>query len=150
LVSPPALSCSEQPNPTPSVSIPALADDLERLTLLDPFVAQEPRAAIAGRCNVSKKNRDRRTVKALTILDNMEFRVQRCFQLLLAGNSDDVARELPLLRKAVENVNRNADLVITRKKAIILEIDRLEAQFHTHKPPEKTLRAAVEFDASKS
>lgn len=52
------------------------------------FVAQEPRAAIAGHCDVSKKNRHRQTMKALTILNHMEFYIQWCFQLLLAGNSD--------------------------------------------------------------
>ncbi|KAG1828001.1 hypothetical protein EV424DRAFT_1537002 [Suillus variegatus] len=93
----------EHPNPAPPVSIPALADDLERLTL-DPFVAQEPSVATAGRCDVSREIRHRPTVKALTVLDNVNFRVQRCFRLLLAGNFDNVSRELPLLRKAVENV----------------------------------------------
>ncbi|KAG1849100.1 hypothetical protein C8R48DRAFT_677153 [Suillus tomentosus] len=128
----------------------ALADDLERLTLLDPFVAQEPSVATAGRRDVSQKVRHRPTVKALTVLDNVKFRVQRCFCLLLAGNFDDVSRELPLLHKAVENIKQNADLVITQKKVLILEIDGLEAQFNSCKPPEMDLRTAVEFDTSKS
>jgi hypothetical protein len=135
-------------NPTPPVSIPALADDLERLTLLDPFVAQEPSVA-TDRCDVSQKNRYRPTAKALTVLDNVKLRVQRCFRLLLAGNFDHVGRELPLLRKAVESIKRHADTVIARKNAIILEIDGLEAQFNSHKPPEMDLRTVVKFDASK-
>jgi hypothetical protein len=136
------------PNPTPPLSIMALADDLEQLTLLDPFVAHEPRVAIS--CNVSQKNTHRPTVKALTVLDNIEFHVQQCFRLLLAGNSNDVGHKLLLLCTAVENVKRKADLVVTWKRAIMLEIDGLEAQFNSQKPPEMDLRAAVEFDTSKS
>ncbi|KAG2336324.1 hypothetical protein BDR05DRAFT_1005985 [Suillus weaverae] len=92
------------PNPTPPVSIPALADDLERLTLLDPFVAQEPSVAPADRCDVSQKNRYQPTVKALTVLNNIKLCVQQCFRLLLAGNFDHIGRKLPLLRKAVESI----------------------------------------------
>ncbi|KAG0699830.1 hypothetical protein DFH29DRAFT_877055 [Suillus ampliporus] len=136
------------PNPTPPLSITALADDLEQLTLLDHFVAREPRVAISG--DVSQKNIHRPTVKALRVLDNIEFCVQRCFQLLLAGNSNDVGRELLLLHTAVESVKRKADLVVTRKRAIMLEIDGLEAQFNSQKPPKMDLHAAVEFDTSKS
>lgn len=150
LVAPHAPGRPEHPNPTPPVSIPALAEDLERLTLSDPFVAQGPSVSTAGHCDVSQKHRNRRTVKALTVLHNIELRIQRCFRLLLAVNSDDVGRELPLLRKAVENVKQNADLVIAQKKAIMLEIDRLEAQFNSRKLPETDLRTAVEFNASKS
>ncbi|KAG1818530.1 uncharacterized protein BJ212DRAFT_1298616 [Suillus subaureus] len=112
------------PNPTPPLSIMALTDDLEQLTLLDHFVAHEPRVAIPG--DVSQKNIHRPTVKALMVLDNIEFCIQQCFRLL------------------------PADLVVTQKRAIMLEIDGLEAQFNSQKPPEMDLHAAVEFDTSKS
>ncbi|KIK35813.1 hypothetical protein CY34DRAFT_16797 [Suillus luteus UH-Slu-Lm8-n1] len=68
--------------------------------------------------------------------------------MLLAGNFDQVGRELPLLRKAMESIKRNADTVIAQKNAITLEIDGLEAQFNSHKPPEMDLCTAVEFDAN--
>ncbi|KAG2361865.1 hypothetical protein BDR07DRAFT_1376884 [Suillus spraguei] len=112
---------------------PSRIYDLEQLTLLDHFVACELRVAISG--DVSQKNIHRPTVKALMVLDNIEFRVQWCFRLLLA---------------AVESVKRKADIVVTRKRAIMLEIDGLEAQFNSQKPPEMDLCAAVEFDTSKS
>jgi hypothetical protein len=68
---------------------------------------------------------------------------------LFAGNPEYVGRELPLLRKAVENIKREVDLVIARKGAIMLEIDALEAQFNICRPPERDSRTAVNFDAGK-
>jgi hypothetical protein len=59
LVAPHAPGRPEHPNPTPPVSIPALAEDLERLTLSDPFVAQGPSVSTAGHCDVSQKHRNR-------------------------------------------------------------------------------------------
>ncbi|KAG2335991.1 hypothetical protein BDR05DRAFT_953674 [Suillus weaverae] len=148
LVAPHVPSDRGHPTPTPPVSIPALADDLERLTLLDPFVAQEPSVATADCCNASQKNRYWPTMKALPVLNNVKLHIQRCFRLLLAGNFDHVGHELPLLCKAAESIKRNADTVIALKNVIILEIDGLEAQFNSHKPPEMDLHTAVEFDAN--
>ncbi|KAG2738848.1 hypothetical protein P692DRAFT_20758511, partial [Suillus brevipes Sb2] len=80
----------------------------------------------------------------LKVLDNIELRVQRCFRLLSAGNSDNVRRELLLLRKAVEKVKRKAELVVARKESIMLEMDALETQFNSCKPSARDL--PVEFD----
>jgi hypothetical protein len=38
----------EHPNPTPPVSVTTLTDELKRLTLLDPFVIQDPSVTTAG------------------------------------------------------------------------------------------------------
>lgn len=133
----------EQPNLIPPLSIPTLADDLERLTLSDPLLHETPKGAEIGR----PRNRNRRTVTDLKVLDNIKLRVERCFRLLSAGNSDDVRRELLVLRKAVENVKRKAELVVARKEAIMLEIDALEAQFNSCKPSARDL--PVEFDTGK-
>jgi len=137
------------PNPTPPVYIPTLTCDLERLTLSDPPATRETIDTVVGGGHVFRRNNNRRTVKALKLLDNIEFRVQRCFRLLFAGNSDHVGRELPLLRKAVENIRREVDLVIARKGAIVSEIDNLEAQFNIRGPPKRDLRTAVKFDTGK-
>lgn len=76
LVAPHVLGCPEHPNPTPLVSIPALAEDLERLTLLDPFVAQGPSVSTTSHCDVSQKHRNWRTVKTLAVLHNIELCLQ--------------------------------------------------------------------------
>lgn len=138
----------EYPSPTPPVPISTLTHDLERLTLSDSF-AREPIGTTVGGGHVFQRDSNRRTVKALKVLDNIGFRVQRCFRLLFAGNPEYVGRELPLLRKAVENIKREVDLVIARKGAIMLEIDALEAQFNICRPPERDSRTAVNFDAGK-
>jgi len=54
-----------------------------------------------------------RTVKALVILDNIEFRIQQCFRSLLhSGSIDHVGCELHLLRKAMQNISQQIDIII--------------------------------------
>ncbi|KAG1840770.1 hypothetical protein C8R48DRAFT_679470 [Suillus tomentosus] len=113
-----------------------LADELGRLTLSPPLKSIRKGAGE----KVSKKERDRRTMRALDVLDNIESRIQRIFRLLLdSGNLNDAGREVPLLRKAVENVSRRADVIMARKQAIITQIDDLAAQISRHKPSDNVL-----------
>jgi hypothetical protein len=133
----------EQPNIIPPLSIPTLADHLERLTLSDPLLHETSKGAEIGR----PRNRNRQTVTDLKVLDNIELHVQWCFRLLSAGNSDNAHRELLLLRKAVEKVKQKAELVVARKESIMLEIDALDTQFNSCKPSARDL--PVEFDTGK-
>ncbi|KAG2132137.1 uncharacterized protein EDB93DRAFT_1107972 [Suillus bovinus] len=96
---------------------------------------------------VSKKGCNQCTAKTLVVLDNIESRIQQCFHLLLHSCSiDHVGRELHLLRKAMQNVIRQTDIIIARKKAIKLQIDILATQCSTHEPSDDT---PVEINTSK-
>jgi len=132
----------DRPGPCnpPAVSVSALSDKLEHLKLSDgmsvpPMTSRKPK-------------HNRRTVKALNILDNIESRIQRCFRLSLhACSFDDAGRELSSLRTAIENVTGRADVVIERKKAITTQIDALAAQFGSY---QDTLHGPVEINTGKS
>lgn len=94
---------------------------------------------IAGR-RLPKKDRHRCTVKALEILSNVEARSQRCSRLLLDNSNEcipsTIRQELELLRRATEGVKRDHDLVNSRKRDIIADLDKLEAQLRLHEPLE--------------
>lgn len=121
-----------------------LADDLRRMTLSPSKTSRKG----AGE-KVLKKERDRRTMKALDVLDNIDSRIQRSSRLLLGrGSINDVGRELALLRKATEAVSQRADIVISRKQAIITRIDDLAAQLARHKLSDDVL-VPVEINTGK-
>ncbi|KAG1821920.1 uncharacterized protein BJ212DRAFT_1477752 [Suillus subaureus] len=88
----------ECPNTTP-VSIPALVDGLEQLTLSATLLHKTPKGA-----KITGPRENWRTMKDLKVLNNIELRIQQCLHSLLAGNSDDIHCELPLLHTAVEQV----------------------------------------------
>jgi hypothetical protein len=78
---------------------------------------------------------NQRTTKALVILDNIKFQIQQCFRSLLhSGSIDHIGHELHLLRKAMQNISRQTDIVITWKKVIKSQIDVLAAQLNSFKP----------------
>ncbi|KAG2746671.1 hypothetical protein P692DRAFT_20677743, partial [Suillus brevipes Sb2] len=77
--------------------------------------------------------------KALVVLDNIESRIQQCFHLLLHSYCIDyIGRELLLLRKAMQNITRQTNIVIARKKAIGTQIDILATQFSSYEPSDDT------------
>ncbi|KAG1800475.1 uncharacterized protein HD556DRAFT_1439309 [Suillus plorans] len=127
-------------------SVAVIADDLRRLTLdTDVPVNISPSLTVCtvelkpDTVPVLKKGCNRRTAKALVVLDNIESRIQQCFHLLLHSCSiDHVGRELHLLRKAMQNVIRQTDIVIARKKAIESQIDILATQCSSHEPSDDT------------
>ncbi|KAG1850992.1 hypothetical protein C8R48DRAFT_676602 [Suillus tomentosus] len=127
-------------------SVAVIADDLRRLTLdTDVPVNISPSSTVCtvelkpDTVPVSKKGCNRRTAKALVVLDNIESRIQQCFHLLLHScRIDHVGRELHLLRKAMQNVIRQTDIVIARKKAIESQIDILATQCSSHEPSDDT------------
>lgn len=153
---PPSFSSStnndlERPGPCnpPAVSVSALSNNLQQLKLSDgtpvPPMTTSRQAASE---TASKPKHNRRTVKVLNILDNIESWIQRCFRLSLhACSLDDVGRELSLLHTAMENVSGGVDVVIERKKAITTQIDDLTAQFGSH---QDTLHGPVEINTGKS
>lgn len=75
----------------------------------------------------------------LVVLDNIEARIQQCFHLLLHSyHIDHIGRKLLLLRKAMQNITRQTDIVIARKKAIGTQIDILATQFSSYEPSDDT------------
>jgi len=141
----------DRPGPCnpPAVSVSVLSDNLEQLKLSDGMsVPPMTTSRQAASETASKPKHNRRTVKALNILDNIESRIQRCFRLSLhACSLDDAGRELSLLRTAMENVTGRVVVVIERKKAITTQIDDLAAQFGSH---QDTLQGPVEINTGKS
>lgn len=129
-----------------TLSVAVIAEGLNRLTLATDIPVNISSSSTV--CTVelepdkvpaSKKGHNRRTAKALVVLDNIESRIQQCFQLLLHScRIDHVGRELLLLRKAMQNVTRQTDIVIARKKAIGSQIDILATQFSSHEPSDDT------------
>ncbi|KAG1842407.1 hypothetical protein DFJ58DRAFT_844715 [Suillus subalutaceus] len=109
--------------------------------------SSQERIDMTGHRRVLQRHNSQQTVKALRLLDNIESRVQRCFFLLSAGSFDAIGRELPLLRKAADNVSQKADMVRSRKDTIISQIDSLGAQFESRKPFTTDSLNPVEFDA---
>ncbi|KAG1869325.1 hypothetical protein C8R48DRAFT_671286 [Suillus tomentosus] len=142
----------ELPIFAPPVPVSPLTDEFERLALSDTSIAKSSQEQIdmIGRRTVLQSHNGRWIVKALKLLDNIESRVQWCFRLLSVGSFDIIGHELRLLRKAVNNVNQKADTVISRKNAIMSQIDGLEAQFESRKPFATDSLKPVEFDASKT
>jgi hypothetical protein len=126
-------------------SVCVLADELERLTLSPLKTSHKG----TGGKQASNKKHDRRAMRALDALNNIESRVQRGFRLLLdPGNLNDVGRELSLLRRAVESVSRRTKVVMVRKQAVITQIDDLAAQFSRHKPSDDVL-VPIEINTGK-
>jgi hypothetical protein len=130
----------------PAVPVSALSDRLERLKLSDSMSA--PPIEKADRKTVPKLKHNRRTLKELRILANIDSQIQRGFRLLLHPcNLDDFGRELSLLRTAIENVNGGADVVIARKKAIVTQMDDLATQLASY---QDVLQVPVEINTGKS
>jgi hypothetical protein len=137
-----------RPVPRNTHAVPASDHDVNHLTLSDSLPPPLTIRRAAG--DKSTKKHNQRTVKALEILDNIESRIQRCFRLLLhPGSINDIGHELLLLRKALETVSKQADVVVTRKKAIVLRMDELSTQFKSHKPSDDSLKVAVEINTGK-
>jgi len=122
--------------------------DLDHLTLSDSLPPPLKIRRAAG--HKSSKKHNQRTVKALEILDNIESRIQRCFRLLLhSGSIDETRHELLLLRKALETISQQADIVVARKKAIVSRMYELSTQLDDHKLSGDSLKVPVEINTGK-
>ncbi|KAG1794242.1 uncharacterized protein HD556DRAFT_1308291 [Suillus plorans] len=95
-------------------SVAIIADDLRRLTL-----AMDMPVNISSSSTVCTVE-----LKPDAVLDNIESRIQQCFHLLLHScRIDHVGHELHLLRKAMQKVTRQTNIIIAQKKAIRSQID---------------------------
>lgn len=89
----------------------------------------------------------------MKLLANIGSHTQRCCWLLL-DDSDDVtgyiSNELATLRKAVEDIKRDTDLVKTWKKNICDGLDRLELKVKPRKRTAVSATCPVEVISGKS
>ncbi|KAG1791224.1 uncharacterized protein HD556DRAFT_1445491 [Suillus plorans] len=129
-------------------AVPVADHDLDHSTLSDSLPPPMKIHRAAG--DKSSKKHNQRTMKALEILDNIESQIQRCFRLLLhSGSINDISHELLLLRKALETISQQADIVVTRKKAIVSCMNELSTQFDSQKPSDDSLKVPVKINTHK-
>ena len=96
----------------------------------------------------SKKDHHQHTTQALKILSNVESRIQQCCCLLLDssnGTFTTISEDLAKLRKAVENVRHQSDLVLSKKRMITNSLDELEIELRSARQSDGDHHTPVEF-----
>ncbi|KAI9463751.1 hypothetical protein HD554DRAFT_2175465 [Boletus coccyginus] len=108
-----------------------------------------PVSVIGGRRS-PKKHRNRRTIKALQILSNIESCIQRCCRLLLDPSNisyHDIQHELVTLRRTVDKVTREMESVMVQRRTLIALLDELTSQVQV--PANSSPQGPVEIDIEK-
>ena len=81
-------------------------------------------------------------------MSNVESRIQQCRRLLLDssnGTFTTISEDLAKLRKAVENVRHQSDLVLSKKRAITNSLDELEIKLRSARQSDGDHHTPVEF-----
>lgn len=107
-------------------------------------------STVSGR-QLSEKDGNHRSVKALKLLSNIEVRTRMCFHLFLAateGSYDTIKHELASLRRATQDIRRNTDYVKSRKAEVLSGLDELECQL-LQLPNPTNPKGPVEFNSGK-
>ena len=118
-------------NSTPSHPIPP-TDDIDGLPPSPPSHQSSKSSTSSGvPRTTSKREKDRRTVNAHSILANIESRM-RVIPIQIASPTSisslrKIRTELSTLKTALENITYHASSVVERKKGLMVQVDQLFA-----------------------